>query len=275
MASPEKTAPKVQADDAPVAKSDKIENLNAEGETIESGIETLPDIDDLNEEISLAEPEPEKTELEQDRVSEAVTEKVVEEPPEGATTGETEELKPPEIPEEPVAVAPELPEVDADSEESQLKAAKKITKHRKEIERKKRKREECRKKKLDVTYQVEVEQKQPEEEQPVLAVETVLSLSSSLSSSSDSSGVDAAVVIHHETREEDIMAKESVLGALGLQSTRMAQQERPKVPKLKLVVRPTPAKKKGHKNENGNEKTYAICHEVIILFFTKGSPVTN
>lgn len=262
----------MQADDAPVAKSDKIENSNAEGETIDSGIETLPEVDDLNEEISPAEAEPEKTELEQDRVSEAVTEKVVEEPPEGATTGETEELKPPEIPDEPVDVAPELPEVDAISEESQLKEAKRITKHRKEIERKKRKRDEYRKKKLDATtYQVEVEQKQPEEEQRALAVE----LSSSLSSSSDGSGVDAAVVIHHETREEDIMAKESVLGALGLQSTRMAQQERPKVPKLKLVVRPTPAKKKGHKSENGNEKTYAICHEVIILFFTKGSPVTN
>lgn len=243
MASPEKTTVKVQAEQAeesPV-KSDKSEAIIPESEPVESGIDVLPEVEEEKEIVPV---EPEEAEEEPDRVSEAVIEQVVEQPPEGATTGETEEVTKVEEP----AVVPEL---DSSAAETNSKAAKKPTKHRKEIERKKRKREECRKKKIDATYQF------VDESEEVVA-ETALSLSSSLSSSSDD-----AVSGQLEPREEDITAKESVLGALGLQSTRLAQQERPKVPKLKLVVRPTPAKKKGHKSENGNEKTYAICHEVI------------
>jgi hypothetical protein len=239
VASPEKTTAKVQAEESPV-KSDKSEAIIPESEPVESGIDVLPEVEEEKEIVPV---EPEEAEEEPDRVSEAVIEQVVEQPPEGATTGETEEVTKVEEP----AVVPEL---DSSAAETNSKAAKKPTKHRKEIERKKRKREECRKKKIDATYQF------VDESEEVVA-ETALSLSSSLSSSSDD-----AVSGQLEPRE-DITAKESVLGALGLQSTRLAQQERPKVPKLKLVVRPTPAKKKGHKSENGNEKTYAICHEVI------------
>jgi hypothetical protein len=240
VASPEKTTAKVQVEESPV-KSDKCEAIIPESEPIESGIDVLPEVE---EEKEIAPVEPEKAEEEPDRVLEAASEKVVEQPPEGAMTGETEEETKVE---EPVT----LPELDSSVAQTKSKTAKRITKHRKEIERKKRKREECRKKKIDATYEF------VDESEEVVA-ETALSLSSSLSSSSDD-----AVSGQHEPREEDITAKESVLGALGLQSTRLAQQERPKVPKLKLVVRPTPAKKKGHKSENGNEKTYAICHEVI------------
>jgi hypothetical protein len=240
-ASPEKATAKVLADDSPV-KSDKSEAIIPESEPIESGINVLPEVEE-EKEMAPVEVEPKKAEEELDRLSEAVYEQVVEQPPEGATIGETEE----EAKLEPAAV----PELDSSAAETKSKAAKKLTKHGKEIERKKRKREDYRKKKIDATYQF------VDESEEVVA-ETALSLSSSLSSSSDD-----AVSGQHEPREEDITAKESVLGALGLQSTRLAQQERPKVPKLKLVVRPTPAKKKGHKSENGNEKTYAICHEVI------------
>jgi len=160
---------------------------------------------------------------------------------------------------------PEAPVLES-SEEAKAMVVKKISKQRKESERKKRKREEYRKRKIEAA------KKAAEEKTPVAEIAIQAGTSSftaepipspySTESSSPKLNGEASASSPESSREEDITAKESVLGALGLQSTRLAQQERPKVPKLKLVVRPTPAKKKGHRSETGNEKTYAICHEV-------------
>jgi hypothetical protein len=159
---------------------------------------------------------------------------------------------------------PTAPVAEPSDEDAKAQVAKKFSKQKKESEKKKKKREEYRRRKLEAAKNAEGNQKAVEETAPAVAgsstSEPASSPSSSQSTSPKVNGDESAS--SPESRDEDISAKESVLGALGLQSTRVAQQERPKVPKLKLVVRPTPAKKKGHRSETGNEKTYAICHEV-------------
>lgn len=69
--------------------------------------------------------------------------------------------------------------------------------------------------------------------------------------------------------EEDLAAKVSVLGALGLQSNQAIseQAKAPKVPKLRLVCRPTHKKHRRSANSDAStsgykDKTYTVCREV-------------
>ncbi|KAF4526238.1 hypothetical protein B566_EDAN001923, partial [Ephemera danica] len=69
--------------------------------------------------------------------------------------------------------------------------------------------------------------------------------------------------------EEDLVAKESVLGALGLRSNHSISEEAkvPKVPKLRLVCRPPHKKHRRSTNHDSSasggykEKTYTVCRE--------------
>ncbi|XP_065347528.1 inner centromere protein B isoform X1 [Cloeon dipterum] len=162
-------------------------------------------------------------------------------------------------------------EVDQENEKANNDKKKRYSKSKRESDKKKKKREEYQRKKMEAAAKKAEEEKlastatadsivSPEVGSP--QPESKAASSSVSEAPSPKANGGPHLDSPESAKEEDLVAKESVLGALGLQSTRVAQQERPKVPKLKLVVRPNPAKKKGHRNETGNEKTYAICHEV-------------